>query len=79
MITVPFIVDAHDVKNSNELSVFLQQFKNMPWLTYLIENSKNVMSEKYYQPAQHQYIVEFRFEMDPKKETYYRLKYGNGT
>lgn len=78
MITVPFIIDAQDVKNSNELSVFLQQFKGMPWLTYLIENSTNVISEKYYQPAQHQYIVEFSFEMDSKKETYYRLKYSNG-
>jgi hypothetical protein len=48
----------------------------MPWLTYLIQNATNISSEKYYKAVEHQYVVDFQFELDPKKETYYRIKYG---
>lgn len=77
MIKVPFIAEAHDVKNSNEISHFLQRYQGMPWLTYLIQNAKKIESVKHYKPAEHQYVVDFHFHLDPKKETFYRIKYGS--
>jgi hypothetical protein len=76
VIKVPFTVEAHDIKNSNDISVFLQRYQGMPWLTYLIQHATNISSEKYYKANTHQYVVDFQFELDPKKETYYRIKYG---
>ena len=78
MIKVPFTVDAHDVNNSNEISHFLQRYRGMPWLTYLLDNAINVESEKYYKADTFEYVVDFYFHLDPKKETYYRLKYDTG-
>ena len=75
MINVPFTVDAHEVRDSNEISHFLQRYKGMPWLTYLLDNAINVESEKYYDAASFQYVVNFHFHLEPKKETYYRIKY----
>jgi hypothetical protein len=78
MIKVPFTVEAHEVKNTNEISHFLQRYQGMPWLTYLLENAIKVESEKYYEAAAFQYVVNFHFHLDPKKETFYRIKYGDG-
>jgi hypothetical protein len=80
MIKVPFTVDPfYDAKNSNDISMFLQQYRGMPWLTYLLENAIKVTSVKHYKADTHQYIVDFHFHLDPKKETFYRIKYGYGT
>lgn len=79
MIKVPFTVEAHDIKNSNDISVFLQRYQGMPWLTYLLENATKVDSVKYFKAETYEYVVDFQFELDPKKETFYRIKYGNGT
>ena len=76
MIKVPFTVDAYYDVKSNDISMFLQQYRGMPWLTYLLENATNVTSVKHFKADTYQYIVDFQFELDPKKETYYRIKYG---
>ena len=77
MIKVTFTVEpTYDVKNSNDISMFLQQYQGMPWLTYLLENTTQVTSVKHFKADTYQYIVDFQFELDPIKETYYRLKYG---
>ena len=51
----------------------------MPWLDYLCVNQLDMVVRHIYDPAPHQTIVVLEFELEPKKETYYRLKYGNGT
>lgn len=51
----------------------------MPWLDYLCVNRLDMVVRHIYDPAPHQTIVVLEFELEPKKETYYRLKYGNGT
>ena len=51
----------------------------MPWLQYLVKNRTDMRIREIYDPAPYQSIVTFEFELEPKKETYYRLKYGNGT
>jgi len=79
MIEVPFAIDRIEVKNSNPLSTWIQQNWNMPWLNYLLENNEGIETEKFYDPPTDMYTVTFKFKMDPKKETYYRLKYDNGT
>jgi hypothetical protein len=76
MIKVPFTVEAHDIKNSNDISVFLQRYQGMPWLTYLLENAIKITSVKHFNADRYEYVVDFQFELDPKKETYYRIKYG---
>ena len=77
MIKVPFTIEAHEVNNSNEISHFLQRYRDMPWLTYLLDNAISVESEKYLDAATFQYVVNFHFQLEPKKETYYRIKYGS--
>ena len=76
MIKVPFTVEAHDIKNTNNISVFLQRYRGMPWLTYLLENATKVTSVKHFKADTYEYVVDFQFELEPKKETYYRIKYG---
>ena len=76
MIEVPFIIDRIDVNNSNPLSTWIQRNWNMPWLNYLLENNHGIQTEKFYDAPTDMYTVTFKFNMDPKKETYYRIKYG---
>jgi hypothetical protein len=76
MIEVPFIIDRIDVNNSNPLSTWIQRNWNMPWLNYLLENNHGIETEKFYDAPTDMYTVTFKFNMDPKKETYYRIKYG---
>lgn len=76
MIEVPFMVDRMDVNNSNPLSTWIQREWNMPWLNYLLENNHGIETEMHYDPPVDMYEVKFQFKMDPKKETFYRLKYG---
>jgi hypothetical protein len=77
MIKVPFTAAVHEVKESNSISHFLQRYQGMPWLTYLIENATKIESVKHYHPVTHQYVVDFLFHLDPKKETYYYLKFSS--
>lgn len=53
--------------------------RNMPWLEYLQTNCTDLSIESVYHPSPHLNEVVIRFELTPKKETYYRLKYGDGT
>ena len=83
MIEVPFMVPAEDViryghRHDASLTAFIQQFHGMPWLMYLLENAKRVDKIKYYDAGPDMYQVNFQFHLDPKKETFYRIKYGNG-
>lgn len=78
MIEVPFLVERHEATNTNPLSTWIQRNWNMPWLEYLLENNQGIETEKFYDPPTDMYTVTFKFKMDPKKETYYRIKYGNG-
>jgi hypothetical protein len=47
----------------------------MPWLKYLVDNCDNLGIEKRYEPAPHMNIVCLKFDLSPKKETYYLMKY----
>jgi len=76
MIKVPFKIDRLDVTNSNPLSTWIQRNWDMPWLNYLLENNQGIETEKFYDALTDMYEVTFKFKMDPKKETFYRLKYG---
>jgi len=79
MINVPFAVPAEDLKRykseGESLTAFIQQFRDMPWLMYLLENASRVDKIKEYNAATHMHEVHFQFHLDPKKETYYRIKY----
>lgn len=78
MIDVWFNIDAKEVKNSNPLNVWIQREWGMPWLNYLLKNNQGIETEKFYDAPTDMYTVIFKFKMDPKKETYYRLKYNDG-
>ena len=77
MIEVLFNIDRHDAESSNPLSQWIQREWGMPWLNYLLENTNGIETEQFYDPPTDQYHVTFKFNMDPKKETYYRIKYGS--
>ena len=76
MIEVPWMLERQDCEDDNALQNFLQRNWGMPWLEYLTEHSTNVEVDKNYNPTTMMYIVTFKFDLDPKKETYYRIKYG---
>lgn len=78
-IEVPFAIPAEDVQRyksqKESLTAFIQQFQGMPWLMYLLENASRIDKIKDYNAATHMYEVHFQFHLDPKKATYYRIKY----
>lgn len=76
MIEVPWMLERQDCENDNALQNFLQRNWGMPWLEYLTEHTTNVSVDKHYDRATMMYNVTFKFDLDPKKETYYRIKYG---
>lgn len=78
MIEVLFNVERHDAEGHNPLSTWIQRNWNMPWLNYLLENTDGIETEHYYDSPTDQYRVTFKFNLDPKKETFYRLKYDRG-
>jgi len=75
MIEVPFAIERHEVQNSNPLSTWIQRNWDMPWLNYLLENNEGIETEKFYDAPVDMYHITFKFKMDPKKETFYNLKY----
>lgn len=75
MIEVPFAIERHDAESHNPLSTWIQRNWDMPWLMYLLENNQGIETEHYYDAPIDMYTVTFKFNLDPKKETYYRLKY----
>lgn len=50
----------------------------MPWLDYLCKNCAGMKIREIYDTVPYQIIVTYEFDLDPKKETYYRIKYGDG-
>ena len=77
MIKVPFNIDRYDAESSNPLSTWIQRERGMPWLNYLLEHTNGIETEQYYDAPNDQYRVFFKFNLDPKKETFYRIKYGS--
>jgi len=77
MIEVPFNIDRHDAESSNPLSTWIQREWNMPWLNYLLEHTNGIETEQVYDAPTDMYRITFKFHLDPKKETYYRIKYGS--
>jgi len=76
MVEVPWLLEMVDSEDSNALNHFLQRNWGMPWLDYLIDNNQGIECERVYKPDIDMYEVIFKFKIEPKKETYYRLKYG---
>ena len=74
MIPVEFRLDPND--NPQQQLDYHQ--RHMPWLKYLCNNCTDMKIREIYDPAPDQTIVTYEFELPPKKETYYRMKYGNG-
>jgi hypothetical protein len=75
MIKVAFRIEPHE-----DVYDHLKQWAGtMPWLEYLQTNCTDLSIESVYHPAPHLNEIVFRFDLPPKKETYYRLKYGDGT
>ena len=75
MIKVAFRIDPGE-----DIYSYLEQWADtMPWLEYLRTNYTDLSIDSIYHPAPHLNEIVFRFELPPKKDTYYRLKYGDGT
>lgn len=72
MIQVPFMIDLiHD-----DPDTFLERIGSMPWLKYLKDNCERCEIDKQFRnEATLQQHVVYKFYLDPKKETFYRLKY----
>lgn len=75
MIEVPFDIERHDAESHNPLSTWIQRNWDMPWLMYLLKHTKSIETEHFYDAPRDMYEVRFRFYLDPKQETYYRLKF----
>ena len=71
-IKVPFSLPT---EGSNNLTTLIQSCYGMPWLTYLLDNAIKIDSEEYIDANTFLTNVNFFFYLDPKKATYYRMKY----
>ena len=84
MIKVPFDTPSYDVANHRNLThkelndVLDNAYKKMEWFRYLADHALKVeIVDTIYRPPEHITITVFGFHLDPKHETYYRLKYGS--
>ena len=80
MIKVPFDTpsyDNHRQLTSSELNDVLDNaYKKMEWFRYLADHALKVeIVDTIYRPPEHLTTTVFGFHLDPKHETYYRLKY----
>lgn len=76
MIEVTFRFDPIDCHTRETVMMALDSFYYMDWLTYLKKHAIKIeFEEPRYLPATHMYNVTFEFYLDPKHETFYRLKY----
>jgi len=74
LIPVEFRIEPYE-----DVYAHLRQWAGtMPWLQYLCNNCTDMKIRKEYDPGPYQSIVTYEFELPPKKETFYRMKYGNG-
>ena len=71
-IKVPF---ALPTEGKDKLLELIQFFYGMPWLTYLLDNAIKIDSEEYLDSKTLLTNVNFFFYLEPKKATYYRIKY----
>jgi hypothetical protein len=51
--------------------------KSMTWLDYLYKNAFDIVTEIEYCPNTYLDTVTYKFYLDPKHETFYRIKYNN--
>ena len=84
MIIVPFDTEPHDIATHKQLSnkeldaVLDNAYNTMEWFRYLSDHATKVEVVKtIYKPPEHLTTTVFGFHLDPKHETYYRLKYGS--
>jgi hypothetical protein len=73
MIDVPFYVDVRYTPNE-----FLKEhILFFPWLDFLYKNRKHLFITSRYDPGPHWFVVNYRFYLDEKIETFYKLKYSH--
>lgn len=73
MIPVEFRLEAHD----NPQKQLEYHRRHMPWLQYLCDNCIDMRIREIYDPAPHQKIITYEFNLSPEKETFYRLKFSS--
>ena len=77
MIAVSFTIPSREVKNYNPLSTWIQRSWHLPWLNYLLANNQGIETEQWYNHPNDTYTVIFKFNIEPEKETFYRIKFSN--
>lgn len=71
MIEVPFTIDVNYTPDK-----FLEEhIEFFPWLDFLYKNKKHLFVTSQYEPGPHWFLVHYRFYLDPKLETFYRLRF----
>jgi hypothetical protein len=69
-IPVEFIIDAGE-----DPMDFLDVLLDMPWLTYLKQNSIDVQQNKHYDARLHRSIVTYCFQLPEELASFYYLAY----
>lgn len=75
MIPVKFTMD----KGTDFEQYLLEASEHMPWLDYLVKNRTDLEIKSTFDTPRFQYIITYCFTLPEQKETFYRLKYGDGT
>lgn len=82
MIIVPFDTEPHNMATHKQLTskelnrVLDNAYKTMEWFRYLSDHATKVeVVDTIYKPPEHLTTTVFGFHLEPKHETYYRLKY----
>lgn len=73
MIDVPFSVGPETTPER----FLVEHLDFFDWLKFLYDHKKHLFITSRYEPAPHWYIVNYRFYLDPKFETLYRLKFSH--
>jgi hypothetical protein len=80
VIKILFKIDEGKILSKGRNEAFneaLNEWEILPWVKYLREHGKLVHVDDYKEFITYSHTYQLMFELDPKQETFFYLKYGN--
>lgn len=80
MIKILFKIDEQDILTKGRSEAFneaLNEWEILPWVKYVREHGKLVDVDEYKEFKTYSNTYKLMFELDPERETFFYLKYGD--
>ena len=80
MIKILFKIDEQDILTKGRSEAFneaLCEWEILPWVKYLREHGKLGYVDDYKEFKTYSHTYQLMFELDPERETFFYLKYGD--